>query len=87
MTNWVLVVASCLGSALAGPVSDWWVRRATLRNGNIREPEMRLPVLAPFLLATVLGMGGMGIGLTRQTSWPVTVIVARKFTLSPFPDT
>ncbi|KAM0749237.1 MFS general substrate transporter [Meredithblackwellia eburnea MCA 4105] len=76
-TNWVLAVTSCVGSALAGPFSDWYMKVATKRNGNIREAEMRLPSLIPFLLCACLGMGGMGIGLQRAVAWPITVIVAQ----------
>ena len=54
--NFALVVGAILGLATAGPASDWIAMRATIRNGGIREPEMRLPALIPFLIATVVGM-------------------------------
>lgn len=34
-----------IGLVTAGPLSDWIAMRLTLRNGGIREPEMRLPTM------------------------------------------
>jgi hypothetical protein len=45
-----------IGLAVAGPFSDWLAMRVARRNGGIREPEMRLPALVPFIIARIVGM-------------------------------
>lgn len=54
--NFALVAGGIAGLSIAGPWSDWVAMRATKKNGGIREPEMRLPSLIPFIAATVVGM-------------------------------
>lgn len=54
--NFALAVGAIIGLAAAGPFSDWIAMRATRRNGGIREPEMRLPALIPFIVAAAVGM-------------------------------
>lgn len=54
--NFALLVGAILGILIAGPFSDWVAIRATVKNGGIREPEMRLPALIPFIIAAVVGM-------------------------------
>jgi hypothetical protein len=54
--NFALLVGAILGLLIAGPFSDWVAMKATMKNGGIREPEMRLPALIPFLIAAVVGM-------------------------------
>ncbi len=54
--NFALVAGGAIGLAIAGPWSDWVALRATKKNGGIREPEMRLFSLIPFIVCTILGM-------------------------------
>ncbi len=54
--NFALVFGGVLGLTIAGPWSDWVALRATKKNNGIREPEMRLFSLIPFILCTILGM-------------------------------
>jgi MFS family permease len=54
--NFALVVGAMIGLAVAGPFSGWVAMRAARRNGGIREPEMRLPALVPFVIACIVGM-------------------------------
>jgi hypothetical protein len=54
--NFALLVGAILGLLIAGPFSDWVAMRATVKNGGIREPEMRLPALIPFIIAAAVGM-------------------------------
>jgi len=44
-TNFAFFVGGIIGVLTAGPLSDWWARRATIKNNGIREAEMRLPAL------------------------------------------
>jgi hypothetical protein len=54
--NFGLVVGGIIGLAVAGPWSDWVCAKATQRNKGIREPEMRLIALVPFIIACLVGM-------------------------------
>ncbi|KAI5459543.1 major facilitator superfamily domain-containing protein [Mariannaea sp. PMI_226] len=77
--NFALVVGGLVGLAIAGTWSDWIAMRATEKNGGIREPEMRLPALIPFIICAVLGMVVIGVGLQRSWPWEAVIIVG--FTL------
>lgn len=55
-TNFSLVVGGIIGLLTAGPWSDWISARATRKNNGIREPEMRLISLAPFIAAALIGL-------------------------------
>lgn len=54
--NFAFVVGGVIGLLTAGPVSDWVSMRATIRNGGIREAEMRLVALIPYLAICLVGM-------------------------------
>lgn len=54
--NFALVVGGVVGLAIAGPWSDWVIMRATAKNNGIREPEMRLPAMYPFIAAALIGL-------------------------------
>lgn len=54
--NFAFVVGGIIGLLTAGPVSDFISMRATLRNGGIREPEMRLLALFPYIAICLVGM-------------------------------
>ncbi|KAH8884984.1 serine/threonine kinase 16 [Thozetella sp. PMI_491] len=73
--NFALVVGGIIGLTVAGPWSDWIAMRATKKNGGIREPEMRLPSLIPFVAAVVVGMTVVGAGLQNGWPWESVIIV------------
>lgn len=54
--NFALVGGGMIGLLIAGPWSDWVTMRATRKNNNIREPEMRLVALYPFIAAALVGL-------------------------------
>lgn len=54
--NFALAVGAVIGLAIAGPFSDWIATKATKRDGGIREPEVRLPAVIPFIIVAVIGM-------------------------------
>lgn len=64
--NLALVVGGMVGLAIAGPWSDRVSRKATERNGGIREPEMRLISLAPFIAVAIVGLVVGSPFLTQQ---------------------
>jgi len=49
-TNWAILVGASVGLATAGPFSDWVAAQMTKRNGGIREPEMRLLAMIPYVI-------------------------------------
>jgi hypothetical protein len=73
-TNFAIVIGALLGLASAGPFSDWVAARATRKNNGIREPEMRLPALWFFMVATVISVILGGIGYQRQWAWGHIVV-------------
>lgn len=54
--NFALFGGGLIGLLSAGPWSDWYLRRATISNQGVREPEKRLVCLLPWALAAVVGL-------------------------------
>lgn len=54
--NFALVGGGVIGLAIAGPWSDLVIMLATKKNNGIREPEMRLAALYPFIAAALVGL-------------------------------
>jgi hypothetical protein len=74
-TNLALFVGTSFSLITAGPFSDWISNRATLRNDGIREPEMRLPALLPFVVCAIVGCVVTALGFQYGWPWEVVVIV------------
>lgn len=55
-SNFAFLGGMIIGMTAGTPFSDWWVNRCIKRNQYVREAEMRLPTLIPFLLAQTVGM-------------------------------
>jgi MFS family permease len=66
-TNFAFAVGALFGLATAGPFSDWVAARSARKNGGVREAEMRLPALLPYMIVTMLSaiLGG----LAYQHTW------------------
>ncbi|GJN94180.1 hypothetical protein Rhopal_007254-T1 [Rhodotorula paludigena] len=75
-TNWTSVLANPIGAVLAGWMADKYVLWRTKRNNNLREPEFRLPMAIPFMLALILGVASLGISVSQHDPWAVPVIVS-----------
>lgn len=67
-------VGSLLGSLVAGKVSDVVVRFICRRNGGIYEPEFRLVMIAPVMLAITIGLMGFGWSTQAHDLWIVPAI-------------
>ena len=78
-TNFAVFVGCLIGLLTAGPVSDWISARATKRNNGIREPEMRLPALVPYLILMIIGNVIISVGADRGWPWYPIVIVGFTF--------
>ncbi|KAL6884458.1 hypothetical protein GGI43DRAFT_426772 [Trichoderma evansii] len=73
--NFALVAGGVLGLAVAGPWSDYVSQKATIRNKGIREPEMRLVSLSPFIVVVI----AFGVGLQDKWPWPAIIIIGFGF--------
>ncbi|KAL5358608.1 major facilitator superfamily domain-containing protein [Aspergillus floccosus] len=72
-------VALWMGGSLSDIVAD----RLTRRNGGIREPEMRLPVMGLSLITGPLALVLYGVGVGNRLHWmcPVTGLALITFTI------
>ncbi|KAF4629069.1 hypothetical protein G7Y89_g9084 [Cudoniella acicularis] len=77
--NFAFVVGGIIGLCTAGPISDAvsiWLAR---RNGGVREAEMRLWTMIPYLVILLIGMVITAIGYQDHYRWPVIVVVGYGF--------
>ncbi|KAH6892614.1 major facilitator superfamily domain-containing protein [Thelonectria olida] len=74
-TNFSLFIGALIGLATAGPFSDWVSAKATARNNGIREPEMRLPAMIPYVLVMAFGHIITAIGYQQKWPWEVIVVL------------
>jgi hypothetical protein len=68
-TNFAFAIGALIGLATAGPYSDWIAARATRKNGGVREAEMRLPALLPYMLITILSCILGGLAYQHKWAW------------------
>ncbi|KAH7134439.1 major facilitator superfamily domain-containing protein [Dactylonectria macrodidyma] len=73
--NFAILAGALIGLVTAGPFSDWVSAWATRRNHGIREPEMRLPAMIPYVIIMVLGNVITAIGYERKWPWQVIVVL------------
>jgi len=76
--NFAFVGGGLIGVITAGPLSDWVAKKLTIRNNDLREPEMRLWAMIPYVIAMVLGC--IVIILGYKNAWPWQVIVVFGYT-------
>ncbi|KAF2862511.1 MFS general substrate transporter [Piedraia hortae CBS 480.64] len=74
-TNFAILIGAMIGLVTAGPLSDWVSDRATRKNNGIREPEMRLPTMIPYILIMILGNFIAAFGMQHKWHWAVIVIL------------
>ena len=70
--NFAVLVGGIIGLVTAGPLSDWVSMRLTRRNNGIREPEMRLVTMIPFVLIMILGNFIVAFGWQQGLNWKVS---------------
>lgn len=71
-TNFTSLVGTLIGLFTAGPASDYISAVLTRRNNGIREPEMRLVTMIPYVLIMVLGNFVVAFGLQQSWDWRVS---------------
>lgn len=73
--NFAILIGALIGLATNGKLSDWVSARATRKNNGIREPEMRLPAMIPYVLIMILGNFVVAFGYERKWPWEAIVII------------
>ena len=69
--NIAILVGVLIGLITAGPLSDWVSMRATRKNRGIREPEMRLPSMIPYVVLMMIGNFVVAFGFQYHWDWKV----------------
>ncbi|KAL3464884.1 major facilitator superfamily domain-containing protein [Aspergillus heterothallicus] len=73
--NFATLIGALLGLLTNGPLSDWISMHATIKNRGIREPEMRLLAMVPYVLICILGNFIVAFGYEYKWDWKIIVIV------------
>ncbi|BCS17415.1 putative MFS transporter [Aspergillus puulaauensis] len=73
--NIAILIGAIIGLLTNGPLSDWISMRATIKNGGIREPEMRLPAVIPYLIVSIIGNFIVAFGYQYKWDWRAIVII------------
>lgn len=74
-TNWAILIGAAIGLSTAGPLSDWVADRMTRKNGGIREPEMRLLAMIPYVIIMYLGNIIVAVGYQHHWPWEAIVVI------------
>ncbi|CAK7219655.1 hypothetical protein SBRCBS47491_003920 [Sporothrix bragantina] len=75
LSNLALVCGGSLGMLTAGPLSDYVAMYLTRRNRGIREPEMRLWSMVPFIGLSVVAFVVVALGFERRWPWEAVLVV------------
>ncbi|KAH6656051.1 major facilitator superfamily protein [Truncatella angustata] len=73
--NLAVLAGAIIGLFTNGPWCDWVADYFTKRNHGIREPEMRLPAMIPYILIMIVGSVVTAVGYDNHWPWQVIVIV------------
>lgn len=74
--NFATLVGAGIALLTTGPLSDAIAARLTTRNRGIREPEMRLLTMIPYVPIMVLGNIVMALGYEYHWDWRVGLLSA-----------
>jgi hypothetical protein len=69
--NFFILLGALIGLFTAGPLSDAIAARLTKRNRGIREPEMRLVAMIPYVILMVIGNVVVAVGYQHSWDWRV----------------
>jgi len=73
--NFAILIGQLIGLLTAGPLSDAIAARLTKRNRGIREPEMRLLAMVPYVILMIIGNFIVAFGYQQAWNWKVIVII------------
>ena len=77
--NLAVFIGGMVGLFTCGPLSDWVAAHLTERNGGVREPEMRLVAMIPYVVVMIIGSVITAVGYDRHWPWQVIVIIGYAF--------
>jgi hypothetical protein len=77
--NLAVLVGGMIGLFTCGPLSDWVAAYLTKRNNGVREPEMRLVAMVPYIIIMIIGSVVTSVGYDRHWQWEAIVIVGYTF--------
>jgi hypothetical protein len=78
--NFAILVGALIGLFTSGPLSDYVAAVLTRRNRGIREPEMRLLTMIPYVILMIISNVVVAVGYEKKWSWKVIVFIG--YTLS-----
>lgn len=67
--NFAILIGAFISLFTVGPLSHAVAARLTKRNKGIREPEMRLLAMIPYIILMVIGNVIVAIGYERAWDW------------------
>lgn len=73
--NFAILIGQMIGLFTAGPLSDVIAAWLTKRNKGIREPEMRLLTMVPYVILMLIGNFVVAFGYEHSWDWKTIVIV------------
>ncbi|KAH8647397.1 major facilitator superfamily domain-containing protein [Xylariales sp. PMI_506] len=73
--NIAVLIGGLIGLFTCGPFSDWVAARLTERNNGIREPEMRLVAMIPYVIIMIIGCVLTGVGYDNHWPWQAVVVL------------
>jgi hypothetical protein len=71
--NFAILIGQLIGLFTAGPLSDAIAARLTKRNRGIREPEMRLLTMVPYVILMIIGNFVVAFGYEKAWDWKVSI--------------
>jgi hypothetical protein len=69
--NFATLIGALIGLFTAGPLSDIVAVQLTKRHSGIREPEMRLLAMIPYIIIMVIGNVVVAVGYQQSWDWKV----------------
>jgi len=73
--NFAILIGAFIGLFTAGPLSDYISAALTKRNKGIREPEMRLLAMIPYVIIMIIGNVVVAVGYQQHWNWKPIIIV------------
>jgi hypothetical protein len=77
--NFAILIGQLIGLFTAGPLSDAIAARLTKRNRGIREPEMRLLTMVPYIILMLIGNFVVAFGYQQSWDWKVSITLKPNF--------
>ena len=69
--NVAILIGAMIGLFTAGPLSDFIAAKMTKRNNGVREPEMRLLAMIPYVIIMIIGNIVVAVGCEKGWDWKV----------------